>query len=87
MTYKYQLEDAWRKHEKCDIVLYWNSTKNGRLVPGLYCKHYGTWIQWLDEKVAYDLIDNENIEVVLIKPKKKKGHPIKRLTVEEFFNQ
>jgi len=81
--YYYQLEDAWRKHQDCDIVIYWNQTKNGRLVPGLYCKEYGTWIQWLDERVAYDLIDTENIEVVLIKPVKKKRHPIKWITTEE----
>lgn len=73
----YTLEDAYHKHSDCELVIYWNKHNDGRTVPGLYCKQYGIWIQWLTETLAQDLIDNENVEVVLEKPKKRSGHPVR----------
>jgi hypothetical protein len=78
MKHDFSLEDAWRKHEKCEMVIYHKAFANGEVVPGLYCKQYGIWIQWLDIKTADDLI-LEGIEVALEQPKKKNGHPVQWL--------
>ena len=75
MAIKYELEDAYNKHEHCELVIYWKQFADGTLRPGIFCKEYGIWIQWLDDSTAYDLIDNHHIEVVLEQPKKKPGHP------------
>lgn len=71
-----QLSDFWDKHEKCQVVIYNKKFTNGEVVPGLYCKDFGIWIQWLDIKTADQLIA-EGIEQILEQPKKKKGHPVK----------
>jgi hypothetical protein len=83
MATTYGIKDAYVKHEHCELVIYWNKFPDGRPVPGLYCKEYGTWIQWLDLNTAFDLIDNHHLEVVLNKPKKQKNHPVKWKTAEE----
>jgi hypothetical protein len=80
-----QLKDFWHKHQTCQVVIYNKKFTNGEVVPGLYCKDFGIWIQWLDIETADQLID-QGVEQVLEQPKKRKGHPVKRLTVEEFFN-
>lgn len=81
----YSLEHAWKKHENCEMVIYNKKFSNGEVVPGLYCKEYGLWIQWLDIQTADELI-LEGIEVILTQPIKKSGHPIKRMTLEESIN-
>lgn len=82
----YTLNDAWDKHENCEMVIYHKKFSNGDVVPGLYCKEYGLWIQWLDIKTADDLILS-GVEVVLTQPVKKKGHPIKRMTISEWLSR
>jgi hypothetical protein len=82
MRPNYSLEDAWRKHQHCELVIYHKKFSNGEVIPGLYCKQYGIWIQWLDMQTADELI-LEGIEVVLEQPKKRKGHPVKSWTAEE----
>lgn len=72
------LEEVWDKHHDCELVIYHKLFSNGRVVPGLYCKPYGTHIQWLDYRQADEYI-NDGTEVVLTKPKKKNGHPVKWL--------
>lgn len=82
MKEDFKLEDAWDKHDKCELVIYHKQFSNGEVVPGLYCKEYGIWIQWLDIKTADELI-LDGMEVVLTQPKKRKGHPVKWITPEE----
>lgn len=82
MRQNYNLEDAWDKHQNCQTVIYQKQFSNGEVVPGLYCKDYGIWIQWLDIQTADELI-LEGIEVVLEQPKKRKGHPVKWTNAEE----
>ena len=77
-----QLADYWNKHHNCELVIYWKRFNDGQVVAGLYCKHYGNWIQWLDIQTADELI-LEGVEVVLEQPKKLKGHPRHKLTVSE----
>jgi hypothetical protein len=69
------LLNAYVKHRDCEVVVYHKKFSNGDVVPGLYCKAYGTWIQWLDIKTADDLILS-GIEIVLEQPKKIKRHPV-----------
>jgi hypothetical protein len=83
---EYTIVDAWKKHENCEMVIYHKKFSNGDLVPGLYCKQYGLWIQWLDIKTADDLVLS-GVEVVLTQPEKLKGHPIKRMTADEWFSK
>jgi hypothetical protein len=78
----YKLEDAWHRHHTCEIVIYHKKFSNGLITPGLYCKSYGIWIQWLDIETADNLI-LDGVEVVLTLPVKKKGHPIRHWTLEE----
>lgn len=73
MATTYALEDAWRKHADCELVIYYKKFSNGEVVPGLYCKSFGTWIQWLDIKTADELIA-EGVELTVTQPKKRRGH-------------
>lgn len=82
MTVDFKIEDAWDKHHNCELVIYWKKFSNGDIVPGLYCKQFGIWIQWLDIKTADEFI-LDGMEVVLEQPKKKNGHPVKWITLEE----
>ncbi len=73
MAFYGSIENAWDKHHNCQIVIHWKEFTNGDIVPGLYCKDYGIWIQWLDVITANELISN-GIEVVTTQPKKRNGH-------------
>lgn len=84
MKEDFKLEDAWDKHDKCELVIYHKQFSNGEVVPGLYCKEYGIWIQWLDIKTADELI-LDGVEVILTQPKKKNGHPRKWKRASDFF--
>ena len=64
------------------MIIFWKEFANGEVTPGLYCKDYGIWIQWLDVNTAKELILS-GVEQTSIQPKKKKGHPVRSITLEE----
>lgn len=76
------LEDAWKKHNNCNIVIYYNQFSNGQLVPGLYCEKYGTWIQWLKHSTANQLLAS-GVKQTIVKPKRRNGHPVTWASKEE----
>lgn len=76
------LAEVWDKHHDCEVVIYHRQFRNGELVPGLYCKKYGIWIQWLDPAQAAEYI-SLGVEVVTTQPKKRYGHPVKWISMKE----
>jgi hypothetical protein len=78
MATKYSLEHIWHHHQNCEIIIYNKKFSNGLVTPGLYCRAFGTLIQWLDIETADRLILS-GVEQVLVEPKKRKGHPKSRI--------
>jgi hypothetical protein len=67
-------EYAIRKHSDCNLSIRWKLFK-GRLTPtaGLFCQDHDEFIMWLDDNLAYDLIDNHKmlVEEYLRRPTSK----------------
>jgi len=66
------LEQQWNKHMNHDIAITWTPFKNRDFpVPTLFCKQCNKQIQYLNEQLAWDLIDNHHIPQVPYTKRKK----------------
>jgi hypothetical protein len=55
---------AIRKHSECNLSIRWKLFK-GYIKPtaGLFCQDHDEFIMWLDDHLAFDLIDNHKMVV------------------------
>jgi hypothetical protein len=55
---------AIKKHSDCNLSIRWKMFK-GKCIPtaGLFCQDHDEFIMWLDDALAYDLIDNHKMPV------------------------
>jgi len=70
-------EDIAKKHEHCQMSVRWKSIKGKQDPrPGLFCQAHDVYLDWLTPKVAFDLIDSQQvIEELWIDRKKNKPKP------------
>lgn len=64
------------KHEHCQMSIRWKLFRNKTSpTPGLFCSCHDTFLDWLPDDIAYDLIDNERVPVEIYTERKKKKNP------------
>ena len=68
-------QDIAEIHSNCEMSIRWKLFKNKTSpTPGLFCRCHNSFLDWLPESVAFDLIDNHKVieEIYTSRPKKKK---------------
>jgi hypothetical protein len=63
-----------KKHSDCNLSIRWKQFK-GKHTPtaGLFCQDHDEFIMWLDDALAYDLIDNHKMPVEIYTARPTKG--------------
>ena len=57
-------EYSIRKHSECNLSIRWKVFKGQyKATAGLFCQDHDEFIMWLDDNLAYDLIDNHKMLV------------------------
>jgi len=67
-------EYSIKKHSNCNLSIRWKLFKD-RPTPtaGLFCQDHNEFIMWLDDRLAFDLIDNHKITVEVYTPRPTKN--------------
>ena len=56
--------DVSNTHNRCEISIRWKLFKTRTdPTPGLFCRCHGVFLDWLNDQVALDLIDNHRVPV------------------------
>lgn len=64
------------KHKDCDMSIRWKLFRGkSSPTPGLFCSCHDVFLDWLPEKVAYELIDVDKIPVEIYVERKRKPKP------------
>lgn len=67
-----------QEHQNCELSIRWKLFKNKIYpTPGLFCKCHDTFLDWLPQDIAFDLIDNHKMEEERWVDRKKKTKPKK----------
>jgi hypothetical protein len=69
------IESVANKHLGCQMVIRWKLFRGKRSpTPGLFCSGHDCFLDWLPEKIAYELIDIHHVAVeIYVEEKKKKS--------------
>ena len=69
--------DVSNTHNRCEISIRWKLFKTRTdPTPGLFCRCHGVFLDWLNDSVALDLIDNHKVPVEPWIELKKKKSPL-----------
>jgi hypothetical protein len=62
-----------KKHSNCNFSIRWKTFKgHPKPTAGLFCQDHDEFIMWLDDRLAYDLIDNHKMPVEIYTPRPTK---------------
>lgn len=82
-------EHLINKHSNCNLCIRWKVFKgHDKPTAGLFCQDHDEYIMWLDDALAYDLIDNHKmvVEEYIPRPtkqqRKEKAKELKRLKIQ-----
>jgi hypothetical protein len=77
-----------KKHSDCNLSIRWKLFKGyPKPTAGLFCRDHDEFIMWLDDHLAYDLIDNHKmlVEEYTARPtkaqRKEKAQSLKRVKI------
>jgi hypothetical protein len=60
-------------HQNCPLSIRWKLFRNKKSpTPGLFCSCHDTFLDWLPDHIAYELIDVDRIPVEMYTERKKK---------------
>ena len=70
------IESVANKHSDCQLAIRWKLFRGKTFpTPGLYCSCHNTFLDWLPENLAYELIDVHHLPVETYVEKKRKPKP------------
>jgi hypothetical protein len=70
------IESVANKHSDCQMAVRWKLFRNKTSpTPGLFCSCHDVFLDWLPEKLAYELIDVHHLPVETYVERKKKPKP------------
>jgi hypothetical protein len=82
-------QEVMEQHLCCQLSVRWKSVKNKTTPrPGLFCKDHNTYLDWLTDQMAYELIDVDHIPVEpWVDKKKAKPQTLPRKKGQETLRQ
>ena len=67
------IDSVANKHSNCQLAVRWKLFRGKTFpTPGLYCSCHNTFLDWLPENLAYELIDVHHLPVEPYVEKKRK---------------
>jgi hypothetical protein len=70
------IESVANKHYGCQMAIRWKLFRGKTSpTPGLFCSCHDVFLDWLPEKLAYELIDVHHLPVETYVERKKKPKP------------